>query len=120
MVSADLISLSTTSRATLANREAVAIDQDRAGLQARLLAAEGNAQVWVKPLADGSRAVALLNRGSGSVRIATTTTAIGMAPARAYTLRNVWSNAVSRLGAGGAIAANVPAYSTVLVRVRAR
>jgi alpha-galactosidase len=120
MVSADLISLSNTSLTTLTNREAVAIDQDPAGLQARLLSAEGNAQVWVKPLSDGSRAVALLNRGSGSIRISTTTSAIGMAPAGSYTLRNVWSRAVSRLGAGGAIAASVPAYSTVLVRVAAR
>jgi alpha-galactosidase len=120
MVSADLISLSNTSLTTLTNREAVAIDQDPAGLQARLLSAEGNAQAWVKPLSDGSRAVALLNRGSGSVRISTTTSAIGMAPASSYTLRNVWSGAVSRLGAGGAVAASVPAYSTVLVRVAAR
>ncbi len=120
MVSADLISLSHASLTTLTNREAVAIDQDPAGLQARLLSAEGDAQVWVKPLADGSRAVALLNRGSGSVRVSTTTSAIGMAPAGSYTLRNVWSGAGSRLGAGRAVAASVPAYSTVLVRVAPR
>lgn len=120
MVSADLISLSNSTTSTIANREAIAIDQDPAGLQARLLGAEGNGQVWVKPLSDGSRAVALLNRGSGTVRIATTTSAVGMASASSYTLRNVWTGAVSRLGSPGTIAASVPAYSTVLVRVAAR
>ncbi|HEY2767133.1 MAG TPA: glycoside hydrolase family 27 protein [Solirubrobacteraceae bacterium] len=120
MVSGNLISLSSSSMSTLANREALAIDQDPAGLQARLLAAQGNAQVWVKPLSDGSRAVALLNRGSSSARISTTTTAIGMPPAGAYTLRNVWTGTASRLGSPGTIAASVPAYSTALVRVAAR
>ncbi|HSZ69518.1 MAG TPA: glycoside hydrolase family 27 protein [Solirubrobacteraceae bacterium] len=117
MVSADLISLSSASQTTISNREAIAIDQDSAGLQARLLSASGNGQVWVKPLANGSRAVALLNRGSGTIRIATTTSAVGMAPARGYLLRNVWTGAVSTASSGGAIAASVPADSTVLIKV---
>jgi hypothetical protein len=120
MVSADLISLSSTSAGTLANRQAIAIDQDPAGQQARLLAASGEAQVWVKPLADGSRAVALLNRGGSTTTIATSASAIGMAPASAYTVRNVWSASVTSVGAPGTIQASVPASSTVLVRVSAR
>jgi alpha-galactosidase len=120
MVSADMVSLSSASQTTISNREAIAIDQDPAGLQARLLSASGNGQVWVKPLASGARAVALLNRGSGTIRIATTTSAVGMAPARGYLVRNVWTGAVSSLASGGAIAASVPANSTVLVKVSAR
>ncbi len=119
MVSADLVSLSSASQTTISNREAIAIDQDPAGLQARLLSASGNGQVWVKPLASGARAVALLNRGGGTIRIATTTSAVGMAPARRYLLRNVWTGAVSSLTSGGAIAASVPADSTVLVKLSA-
>jgi alpha-galactosidase len=119
MVSANLISLSSASQTTISNREAISIDQDPAGLQARLLAAGGNGQVWVKPLANGARAVALLNRGSGTIRISTTTTAIGMSPASAYLVRNVWTGAVSRLGSPATVAASVPADSTVLVKVAA-
>jgi hypothetical protein len=120
MVSGNLISLSSASAGTVGNREAIAIDQDPAGLQARLLAASGGAQVWVKPLSDGSRAVALLNRGSSTVRISTTTSAIGMPSAGRYLLRNVWTGAVASLGSPGAIMASVPGGSTVLVRVSAR
>jgi alpha-galactosidase len=119
MVSADMISLSSTSLATLSNREAIAIDQDPAGLQARLLGASGNGQVWVKPLADGSRAVALLNRGSSALEIGTSTAAVGMPQASGYLVRNVWGGSVSRVSAGGALTARVPAYSTVLLRVSA-
>ncbi len=120
MLSADLITLSSPSAATVSNREAIAIDQDPAGLQARLLATNGEAQVWVKPLSDGSRAVALLNRGPGTLRIATTALAVGMPAASGYALRNVWSGALSSLRSPGQIAANVAGDSTVLLRVSAK
>jgi alpha-galactosidase len=120
MVSADLISLSQSSASTISNREAIAIDQDPAGLQARLISASGNGEVWVKPLSDGSRAVALLNRGSRTLRIATSTSAVGMPTASGYLVRNVWTGALSHVGAGASLAANVPGESTVLLRVSAR
>jgi alpha-galactosidase len=120
MISADLVSLSSASLTTVSNREAIAIDQDPAGLQARLLSSSGNGEVWVKPLANGARAVALLNRGSGNLKIATTTTAVGMTAASGYALRNVWSGAVTVVGSPGTIAASVPGDSTVLLRVSTR
>ncbi|HEY3829749.1 MAG TPA: glycoside hydrolase family 27 protein [Solirubrobacteraceae bacterium] len=120
MISADLISLSSASATTVSNKEAIAIDQDPAGLQARLLASSGNGEVWVKPLSNGSRAVALLNRGSSTLRIATTTAAIGMPAASGYTLRNVWTGALSSVGSSATIAANVAGDTTVLLRVSAR
>src|SRR2546421_4878796 len=66
MVSANLTSLSAASRTALENGEVIGIDQDPAGVQGTLLASSGEAQVWVRPLSDGSRAVALLNRGSSA------------------------------------------------------
>jgi alpha-galactosidase len=117
MISADLISLSQTSQATVSNPQAIAIDQDPAGLQARLLAAQGEGQVWVKPLANGDRAVALLNVGPNTLHIATSTSAIGMGPASGYTVRNVWSGTASNVGSGATLSASVPSDSTVLLRV---
>ncbi len=115
MVSADLVSISSASTTTLSNREAIAIDQDPAGVQGRLLSASGNGQVWVKPLSDGTRAVALLNRGSNTTSIATTAAAVGMPSAGGYEVRNVWTGAIT--STTGAIAASVPAGATVLLRV---
>lgn len=117
MVSADMISLSSASQTTLDDREVIAVDQDPAGLQARLLGSSGNGQVWVKPLADGDRAVALLNRGGGTLQIATSTSAIEMPAASGYLLHNLWTGAVTRVGAKATISASVPADSTVLLRV---
>jgi alpha-galactosidase len=115
MISEDLISTSSATSTTVTNREAIAIDQDPAGQQARLLATDGAGEVWVKPLANGSRGVALLNRSSKTLEIATSAAAAGMPSAPAYQLRNVWSGAVTNTT--GAIAASVPGESTVLLRV---
>ena len=53
------------------------------------------AQAWVKPLANGDRAVALFNTGSSSQQITTTASAVGMPKASHYTLLNVWANQTS-------------------------
>jgi alpha-galactosidase len=117
MISDNLTRISGASRAAVSNGEVVAIDQDPAGVQGTLVSTSGNGQVWVKPLADGSRAVALLNRGSSSRRIQTTAAAIGLGGARRYLLRDVWGQR-SRTSSGS-IGAGVGPDSTVLLRVRA-
>ncbi|HYM44733.1 MAG TPA: glycoside hydrolase family 27 protein [Solirubrobacteraceae bacterium] len=118
MISADFTQMSPASLEAVADREAIAIDQDPAGTQGRLLSSAGESQVWVKPLSDGSRAVALLNRGPGAVTIATSAAAVGMAPAPSYSLRDLWTHTTT--ATAGAIAAEVPGESTVLLRVAPR
>ena len=115
MVSANLTSLSAASRTALENGEVIGIDQDPAGVQGTLLASSGEAQVWVRPLSDGSRAVALLNRGSSARTIATSAQAVGMPQAPRYELRDVWAH--STRATRRRIAARVGAQSTVLLRV---
>jgi alpha-galactosidase len=118
MVSDDLTKIGAASLAALENTEVIAIDQDPAGVQGTLLSTSGSAQVWVKPLIDGSRAVALLNRGSSPTHIETSASAVGLASAPSYAVRNLWTHDVS--STGGAISSEVPGDSTVLLRVSAR
>jgi alpha-galactosidase len=115
MLSEDLVSMSSATQTTVSNREALAIDQDPAGVQARLLASNGQGQVWVKPLSNGTRAVALLNRSGRTIELTTTAAAVGLGQAGGYNVRNVWTGAVT--STTGAIAASVPANATVLLRV---
>jgi alpha-galactosidase len=115
MISDDLTRISSASLGAVSNTEVLAIDQDPAGVQGRLVSSAREAQVWVRPLGDGSRAVALLNRGGAATTIATTAAAIGLPAARAYTLRDVWAHATRR--GGGRIVARVGGESTLLLRV---
>lgn len=102
MVAAPLIlgsdprSLSSFSLNMLKNPQVIAIDQDPLGVQGWLVSQTPTGQqVWVKPLADGSRAVALLNRGSSPQLITTSARAVGLPVGSRYTLRNVWTNRTS-------------------------
>ena len=116
MVSADLRSISAAGLRSLESREVLAVDQDAAGIQGRLISASGNGEVWARPLAGGARAVALLNRGGGAITIHTSAAEVGLAPAGRYAVRDLWSGA-SRTTTGS-LAARVPPFGTVLLRVR--
>jgi alpha-galactosidase len=118
MVSEALTKLSPTNLATLENSEVIAVDQDPAGVQGTLLSSSGNGEVWVKPLVDGSRAIALLNRGSSAMRIETSASAVGLPAASNYGVRNLWTHTTS--STGGGIGAEVGGDSTVLLRVYPR
>jgi alpha-galactosidase len=115
MVSADLTRLSAASRSAVSNGDVIAVDQDPAGVQGTLVSSSGEGQVWVRPLADGSRAVAFLNRGSSALRIRTTASTVGMPPATRYLVRDLWSH--STHSSGAALAAYVGPQSTTLLRV---
>ena len=93
----------------------IAIDQDHAGIQGRLVSTAGSGQAWAKPLADGSVAVALLNRGKKTLEISTTAKAVGLPAVHRYSIQDLWTG-TSR-SSTGALAASVPAQSTVLLRV---
>lgn len=115
MISDDLTTMSPESQEAVENSEVIAVDQDRAGVQGTLVSSFGEGEVWVKPLSDGSRAVALLNRGSTPMTISTSALAIGMPHAASYSLRNLWTHATETTE--GPIGASVPGESTVLLRV---
>jgi alpha-galactosidase len=115
MISDNLTRASAASRSALRNGEVIAIDQDPAGVQGRLVFTAGSSQVWVKPLSGGARAVALLNRSGTATRITTSAAAIGMPPGGNYVLRDVSAHATRVTS--GRISAAVAGDSTVLLRV---
>ena len=118
MISDNLTKIGSASVAAVQNSEVIAIDQDPGGVQATLLATSGNGQVWVKPLVDGSRAVAFLNRGSNALKIETSPGAVGLPVASGYLLRNAWTHRTS--STHGTISVEVPGDSTVLLRISSR
>jgi alpha-galactosidase len=115
MISADMLTISKTSLATVTNKQVIAVDQDPAGVQGTLVSSSGNGEAWIKPLIKGSYAVALLNRGSTATQISTTANALKLPVAPSYKVTNLWTNQRSTIT--GALTATVQAYSTVLVRI---
>ena len=59
----DLPNMKPAIKAILTNHEVIAIDQDRLGHQARFIYSNGEVEVWARDLAEGAKAVAVLNAG---------------------------------------------------------
>lgn len=65
----DLANMKPETLSILTNPEAIAIDQDAKGLQARVAWQVGPLEIWAKPLANGSTAALLINRGEDTESI---------------------------------------------------
>ncbi|MBV9337672.1 MAG: glycoside hydrolase family 27 protein [Solirubrobacterales bacterium] len=115
ILGSDARTLSAQTIAMLENPQVIAIDQDPRGIQGAPIQQEGSWQVWAKPLADGARAVALLNRGASALPISTNATAVGLRTAGSYRLEDLWHHTTTTTA--GRIAAVVPADSAVLYRL---
>ncbi len=114
VVGSDVRKLSATTISMLTDPDVLAINQDKAAVQAVRVGAAGTTETWVKRLADGSRAVVLLNRGDSARTMTTTAKAVGLSGGR-FTLKNAWTNKVTE--SAGTISAAVPAHGTALFRV---
>jgi alpha-galactosidase len=60
----DLRSMPESTRKILTNREVIALNQDKLGIQAWRAVKDGDVEVWAKPLAGDEWAVLVLNRGA--------------------------------------------------------
>ena len=90
MAGNDVRSMSEETLAILTNAEVIAVDQDPLGIQGRKVWDRGPQEVWMKPLADGSRAVILFNRGTEPSRIAARWGDIGIFPGDRAAVQDLW------------------------------
>lgn len=111
----DLSTMSPETIAILTNREVIAIDQDRLGKQADRVWAEGSQEIWMRPLADGSKAIGIFNRFDGPQTIEVDWTKLGFKSA--VHARDIW--AAQDLGTlTGKYAAHVSGHGVLLLRVK--
>jgi alpha-galactosidase len=111
----DLTKMSPETLAILTNSEVIAVDQDRLGQQAHRVWEEGPLEIWMKPLADGSKAVGLFNREQGTLKLTVRFRDIGVA--EAATVRDVWKS--KDLGLfHGSFSADVGQHQMMLLKIR--
>lgn len=65
----DFRKMSKETLAILTNKELIAVDQDKLGIQGFKYSAEDGLEVWIKPLSDGNWAVTFLNRSEVAKKI---------------------------------------------------
>jgi alpha-galactosidase len=117
MAGNDIRNMSPEIAAILTNKEVIAVDQDPLGMQGRRVKREGDLEVWAKQMADGSRAVALLNRGTAESKISVTWSDIGYPDYLPASVRNLWAG--KDLGKSkGNFSAQVTGHGVVMVRIK--
>lgn len=124
MAGNDIRNMSAETREILLNREVIAVDQDPLGVQGRPVIDRGyGGQVWVKPLADGSKAVAFLNLSAKELELYVRWGQIGLPPGPAL-VRDLWAHQDLGLHTDTGkdfkerFQVKVPAHGVILVRVR--
>ncbi|WP_333770739.1 ricin-type beta-trefoil lectin domain protein [Streptomyces sp. IBSBF 2435] len=116
ILSTDVPAMSSTSLAIAGNTDVIAVDQDALGKQAGIVSRNGTVDVLAKPLANGDRAVALLNRGTTATSAATTLAGVGfLGSGCTATAKDLWTGTTT--SSTGALSATVPAHGTAIYRV---
>jgi alpha-galactosidase len=117
MAGNDVRSMSPEIRDVLTNQEVIAVDQDALGQEGRRVRKDGETEVWVRPLQDGSRAVALFNRGKESSTIDVNWVDLRYPAHMRAAVRDLWQH--REVGDfSGKFSASVPSHGVVMLTVR--
>ena len=113
--STDITALSPAALAVLSNKDVIAVDQDKLGIQGRIVAQSADYDVLAKPLAGGDVSVVLFNKSAAARTISTTTATIGLTSGSPYRLFDLVTK--KKTATTGVIAADVAPHGTVMYRV---
>lgn len=117
IIGCDLNRMNAFTRNLITNDEVLAVDQDPLGIEGVPVnprGAKAARQVWVKPLADGSKAVGLFNIGSHRAVVTASWKELGIEGPQA--VRDLWRQ--KNLGVfNGGFAAEVPSHGVILVKI---
>jgi alpha-galactosidase len=112
----DLKNMSPAIKEILTNPEVIAVDQDELGMQGRRVRTDGDMEVWVKQLRDGSRAVVLFNRSASDGEMSVDWIELGYPARLSAEVRDLWNK--KELGTfGGKFSAKVASHGVVMLRV---
>lgn len=109
----DVRQMSPETLTILTNREIIAINQDKDGIQGLPVKKDGTTEIWTKKLADGTTAVGVFNRGATEQAITVNWSEIGLP--KVGRIRDLWVHQDSEGGNGRSF--TVQAHGVVLLKV---
>lgn len=114
MLGCDLARIDPFTYNLLSNDEVLAIDQDIAGKGPKKTELPNNIQVWVKELADGSKAMGIFNLGDKMIKQDFSLKDIGFDGQ--YAIRDLWRQ--KQLKKGNDIQIRIPSHGVMLVKIK--
>ena len=116
MLGNDIRDLSPEIYKILINKEAIAVNQDPLGKQGVKVKDDGDLEVWVKQLGDGSRSVVLFNRSEATAKMTVTWNEMGYPDHLKAQVRDLWKK--KDIGKySGEYTDEVPSHGVVMIRV---
>ncbi len=116
LIGTDLRTIKPEDLEILLNKEVIAVNQDPLGVQAKRIRYQDGVHVLVKPLQDGSIAVAAFNEGRRARQVRVEAAELGLQAGARYLLRDLWQHA-EREG-DGSIDVRLAPHATVMYRIR--
>ncbi len=113
----DIRSMAPATKETLLNREVIAIDQDVLGRQATPHK-QGTLETWLKPLADGSVATAVVNLGTADVDVVVKAADLGLGT-EVLSARDLWAHRDVSFR-DGIYTQKVASHDVLMLRVKGR
>jgi alpha-galactosidase len=114
LIGCDMTQLDEFTLSLLTNDEVLEVNQDPLGRQAARVAQNGQLEVWVKDMEDGSKAVGLFNRGYSKASVTANWADLGLAGKQK--VRDLWRQ--KDIGEfTGSFTASVPRHGVVLLRI---
>lgn len=114
LIGCDMTQMDDFTLALLTNDEVLAVDQDPLGKAARRKSVVGQAEVWARPLYDGTMAVGLFNRSDDPAKVTLRFHDIGLSGRQP--VRNLWLRKAEGVFRDS-ITKEVPAHGAVLLKV---
>ncbi len=111
----DLRTMTPEIKAILTNAEVIAVDQDKKGVEGKRVSKNGDTEIWARPLADGSQAVGLFNRGGDTASVSLKWADLGLngAPKK---VRDLWKHA-DMPASGAEYTATVPSHGVTMLKI---
>ena len=113
MLGCDLARMDPFTYNLLSNDEVLAIDQDVAGKGPKKTDLSNDVQLWVKDLADGSKAAGIFNLGDKILKKSFKLSELGLADAKS--IRDVWCQ--KNLPAGDIVEVAIPSHGVLLLKI---
>ena len=114
----DLRNMTEATKGILLNKEVIAIDQDPLGKQA-IPKKDGDLETWLKPMADGELAVAIVNHAQVPVK---TTLRASELPVHGGVkrARDLWAHREAKFSKHGEYTETIPSHGVLMLRVSAK
>ncbi|XP_059455390.1 alpha-galactosidase isoform X1 [Corylus avellana] len=110
LIGCDIRALQNVTLELLSNKEVIAVNQDKLGVQGKKVKKDGDLEVWAGPLSKKKVATILWNRGPSKATVTAHWSDIGLNPATLVTARDLWAHS-TKSSVKGQLSANLESHA---------